>query len=64
VVSIGDKEVTETHIEDMKDPVEVQLPGSDRLLIILRVEKSRDRISLAPLDNVSLDLGHSPEVES
>jgi hypothetical protein len=31
-----------THVEDMKDPVEVQPPGGDRLFIILRVEKSRD----------------------
>jgi len=53
-----------THIEDVKDPVEVQPPGGDHLLIILRVEMSRDCISLARLDEVPLYLGHSPAIES
>ena len=51
-----------TYIEDMKDPVEVRPPGSDRLFIFFRVEKSRDRTSLAPLDDVPLDLSHSPAI--
>ena len=46
----------------MKDPVEVQLPGGDSFFIILRVEKLRDRVSFTPLDDVSLDLGHSPVI--
>ena len=53
-----------THVEDMKDPVEVRFPGGNHLLIILRVEMSRDHISLAPLHDVPLDLGHSPAIES
>ena len=53
-----------THIEDEKDPVEVQPPGCDRLFIVLRVEKSRDRISFAPLDDIPLDLSHSPAIAS
>ena len=47
----------------MKDPIEVQPPGRDRLLIVLGVEESRDRISFTPLDDVPLDLGHSPAIE-
>ena len=48
----------------MKNPVEVQPPGRDRLLVVLRVEHPREPISLAPLDDVLLDLGHSPTIES
>ena len=47
----------------MKDPVEVQLPASDRFFIV-HVDKSRDRIPFTPLDNFPLDLGHSPVIES
>ena len=52
-----------THVEDMKDPVEVQPPGRDRFLIILGVESSRDHIPFTPLDDVPLDLGHGPAIE-
>ena len=46
----------------MKNPVEAQSPGGDRFFIV-RVEKSRDHILFAPLDNFPLDLGHSPAVQ-
>ena len=46
----------------MEDPIEVQPPGRDRPLIVLRVESSRDRISFTPLDDAPLDLGHSPVI--
>ena len=43
----------------MKDLIEVQPPGRNRLLIVLCVERPRDRISFTPpLDDVLLDLGH------
>ena len=48
----------------MKNPVEVQLPGSDCLIVVLLVKMSRDRISFTALDDVLLDLGHSPATES
>jgi len=51
-----------THIEDMKDPVEVCLPGSDCLLITLRMEKLRHRIPLAVFDGLPLNLCHSPVI--
>ena len=51
-----------TYVEDVEDPVEVQPPGCDRPLIVLRVENSRDCISFTPLDDTPLDLGHSPAI--
>ena len=47
----------------MKNPVEVQLPGGDRLFIVLRVVTSRDRVPFASLDDVSLDLISNPDRE-
>ena len=49
-----------TYIEDVKDPVQVQLPGGDCLFVVLRMEKSRDRIPLALFFRLSLNLSHSP----
>ena len=51
-----------TYVEDVEDPVEVQPPGRDRPLIVLRMENSRDCISFTPLDDAPLDLGHSPAI--
>ena len=53
-----------THVEGVENPVEVQSPGGDRPLIILRVENSRDRIFFTPLDDAPLNLDHSPAIES
>ena len=47
------------YVENMKDPVEVLPPGGDRLLIILRVQEPRYRISFAHLDDTLLDLSQS-----
>jgi len=47
----------------MKDPVEIQPPGTDRVFIILRVIASGNRVPFTPLDDVSLDLVHSPDRE-
>ena len=44
----------------MKNLVEFQPPGGDRLFIVLRVVTSRDRIPRTPLDNIPLDLARSP----
>ena len=52
-----------TYIEDVEDPIEVRLPGSDLLSIVLREEESRDHISSTLLDNLPLNLGHSSGVE-
>ena len=53
-----------THVKDMKDPVEIQPPGRDRLFIVLRMKHPGGRISSTPLDDVLLDLGHSPVIGS
>ena len=46
----------------MKDPVEAQPPGRDRLPVALHMEHPRDHIPLTPLDDVLLDFGHSPAI--
>ena len=48
----------------MKDPAEVQPPGGDCFLIVLRMEKPRDRVPFTILFDVPLDLGHGPMIES
>ena len=46
----------------MKDPVEIQPPGRDRLFITLRVEHPGDPIPFTLLDDALLDLSHSPSI--
>ena len=48
----------------MKDPVEIQPPGRDRIFISPRVDSSRDCVPFALLDDVPLDFGHSPAIGS
>ena len=43
----------------MKDPIEVLSPSGNRILVILRVEESRDRISFTLLGDITLNLGYS-----
>jgi len=53
-----------TYVKDVKDPVEVQPPGGDRLFIGLGVEESRERVPFTPLDGLALNICHSPVIES
>ena len=53
-----------THIEDMKDPVEVQFPSPDRILLSLAAWTIRDRVPLALLDDLPLNLCYSPSIKS
>ena len=48
----------------MKNPIEVQLPGRDRFLVILRMDKPRKWIPSALLDDVFLDLCNGPAINS
>ena len=48
----------------MKDPVEVQFPSPDRILIARRMDNSRDRVPLPLFDDLPLDLCHSPAIKS
>ena len=49
-----------THVEDMKDPDEVQPPRGDFLFVVLCVDVSGNHISFSLLDDIPLDLRHSP----
>jgi hypothetical protein len=53
-----------THVEDEKDPGEVRPPGSDCFLVVLCVDKPRDYIPFSLLDDLPLDLRHSPAINS
>jgi hypothetical protein len=53
-----------THVEDVKDPIEVLPPSSNHILVVLRAKESRDRISFSPLDDLPLDLGHGSAIET
>ena len=53
-----------THVEDLKNLVQVHPPGGNRLFVFLRVEMPRDRIPFSPLDDLLLNICHDPAVES
>ena len=46
----------------MKNPIEIQLPGSNCLFIVLGMEESRDGIPSALLDDLPLNLAHSSAI--
>lgn len=49
-----------THVKDLKNLVEVQSPGNDLSLVSPCMEVSRNFISVFLLDDILLDLRHSP----
>jgi len=53
-----------THVEDLKNPVKVQLPGGNFFLVILCMQVSRKRVSFVLFDDLLLDLPNSPEITS
>ena len=57
-------EIDLTHIEGVKDPVEILPPTRNHIFVPLRVEGSRDRTSFTLVDDLPLDLGHSPAIET
>ena len=52
-----------TYVEDVKDPSEVLPPTRNRIFVDLRMEDPRDRMSFTLVNDLPLDLGHSPAVE-
>ena len=48
----------------MEDPIEVQPPGSDRLFIVLCMNKSGETIPSGLLHDPLLDLRHCPAIGS
>lgn len=53
-----------THIKDIKDPIEVELPGGDPVFVVLRMERAKDTTSFTKLDDAPLDLRHSPAIKA
>ena len=53
-----------THVEYMKDPLEVRPPGGNRLFVVLRVEMSGNYVPFSPLDDVPMNLSRGPAIES
>ena len=53
-----------TYVEDMKDPVEVQLPGRNRVLVIPRVENSGESIPSPFLGDLLSNLIHGSAIPS
>ena len=52
-----------THVEDLKNLVEIQPPSGDLLLVVLRVESWGDPTPFIPFDELSLDICNGPRVE-
>ena len=48
----------------MKDPVEVYVPTSNRILIIPRMENSRGHVQFTFFGDLLLDLRHGSAIES
>lgn len=52
-----------THGEDTTNPIKIQLPTSDRIFIVLRVEELANKGPFTSLDDVLLDHSRSAMVE-
>ena len=48
----------------MKNPDEVVFPSGYRILIVLRIQKSRSRIAFTQLDNILVYLVDGPSIET
>ena len=53
----------ETHIENLENFVELQLPGCDRLFVPFRVKPPRDRAPGVPFDQLLLNVCHDHAIE-
>jgi len=62
-VSNGPYSSDRTHVDDLMDLVEVQLPGGDLFLVGLCMQILRNRITFSLLDDIPFDLRHSPGVK-
>ena len=60
--ALGDRQIIltgRTHVENLKDSVELLPPSGDLVFIVLRVEQSRSCASFPLLDDLLLDRDHS-----
>ena len=53
-----------TYVEDVEDSIEVPVPPRNRIFVRLGVETPRDRMSFTLFDDLLLDLGHGPTIET
>ena len=51
-----------THIEDNKDPVEIELPTSNHLFIVLSMPESRKSVAPALFDDFVLYVRNGPTI--
>jgi len=61
-VSNGHHLSDRTHVEELKDLVEVQSPGGDLFPVVLCMETLRKYVSFPPPDDILFNLYHNPEV--
>ena len=54
----------QSHVEDEENIGEVRLPAGNRFLVVLCVEKPRDRVSFTPLGDLHLDFGQHATTKS
>jgi hypothetical protein len=64
LVNNGHYKSDRTYVQDLKDILEIQPPGGDRLLIFLRVETPKGHIPFTPLDQLLLDIFHCPAIKN
>jgi len=62
-VSNGHHSRDRTHVKNLKNILEAQLPGSDRLFIFLRTEAPTDHASFIPLRELPPNICHGPAIE-
>ena len=53
-----------THVEDLKDPIQVRLPTRNLILVVPRAKESRDAAPLTLFDDLLLDFRDGPVIES
>ena len=54
--------IGQTHIEEVKHPVKILLPGRDRIFVALNVECAGQYIPVVLLVDPSLDISHGPMI--
>jgi len=63
-VSNGHRSRDRTHVKDLKNILEAQLPGSDRLFIFLRAETPTDHAPFIPLRELPPNICYGPAIKS
>jgi len=63
-VSNGHHPSDGTHVEGLKNLVQVHPPSGNSLFVFLRVQTPRDGIPFDPLDELLLNVCYNPAVES